>query len=125
MQTRLKIRIGPSVCFISGVNRNIKLGYNKKWWHIQQGIMAISRAIQARGRAPLYCFNNSVDEQLIMNRTGHRSNAVRAYTRYLVTSCVEQENLVSKILDPPPAKKGKLETTCTLSTASEVCARIF
>ena len=42
-------------------------------------------------------FQNGVDEQLIMGRTGHRSNAVRAYKRPSQT----QQRHVSELLDPP------------------------
>lgn len=42
-------------------------------------------------------FNNGVDEQLICERTGHRSNAVRAYKR----PSPDQQVQISGLLDPP------------------------
>ena len=45
-------------------------------------------------------YHCGVDEQLIMERTGHRSDAVRKYKQ---TSSVQQSE-VSKLLDPPPKK---------------------
>lgn len=50
-------------------------------------------------------YNSGVDEQLIMERTGHRSDAVRKYKR----TSTSQQNEVSKLLDPP-TKKALLST---------------
>ena len=52
-------------------------------------------------------FKNNVDEQLIMQQTGHRStDAVRAYKR----PTVEHTKAVSAYLQPPPPKKKAAET---------------
>ena len=49
-------------------------------------------------------FQNGVDKQLIMGRTGHQSNAVRAYKRPSQT----QQRHISELLDPPK-KAVKME----------------
>ena len=46
-------------------------------------------------------FNEKVDEQLVMERTGHRSTAVRAYKR--TSAKLQQE--ISNILQPPMPKQ--------------------
>lgn len=46
-------------------------------------------------------FQSGIDEQLIKHQNGHRSDAVRAYKR----SCLDQDAMVSKILQPPAPKK--------------------
>lgn len=50
-------------------------------------------------------YNSGVDERLIMERTGHMSDAVRKYKR----TSTPQQNEVSKLLDPP-TKKALLST---------------
>lgn len=50
-------------------------------------------------------YNSGVDEQLIVERTGHRSDAVRKYKR----TSTSQQNEISKLLDPP-LKKALLST---------------
>lgn len=46
-------------------------------------------------------FHQNIDEQLIKDRTGHRSDAVRSYKRV----SENQEKKVSAVLDPPPPKR--------------------
>ncbi|XP_071101010.1 uncharacterized protein [Haliotis cracherodii] len=65
-------------------------------------------------------FHNKVDEQLVQERTGHRSLAVRAYKRTSKT----QQKKISDLLQPPKPKESKIEpktspprspvATCTL-----------
>ncbi|XP_062598710.1 zinc finger MYM-type protein 3-like [Saccostrea cucullata] len=73
-------------------------------------------------------YSTGMDEQAIMERTGHRSErAVRKYKR----SCPEVAENVSKILDPPAPKAMKMETPydendnqepmCAENTLEKVC----
>lgn len=60
-------------------------------------------------------YSAGMDEQPIMERTGHRSErAVRKYKR----SCLKVSDNVSKILDPPAPKVLKTETFISFISSS-------
>ena len=65
-------------------------------------------------------FQNGTDEQLIMERTGHRStDGVRAYKR----SCTQQQEAISKVLNrEKAAEKPAVGLRCSLLPPSAFCS---
>ena len=57
-------------------------------------------------------FQNQVEEKLIRDRTGHRSNALFKYEK----SSVQQQMMVSNLLGPPVANLTDSASTNTPST---------
>lgn len=57
-----------------------------------------------RATATTRLFNQGVDEQLICETTGHRSNAVRSYKR----TSDEQKNEISEILQSKKPRSGSV-----------------
>lgn len=70
------------------------------------GITANITAHSGKVTCATKLFNMDVDEQLIKQRTGHRSDAVRLYKR---TSNGQQKR-ISEILEPPSPKKRILDS---------------
>jgi len=57
---------------------------------------------------------NQVDEKLIRDRTGHRSNALLTYEK----SRLQQQSIVSKLLGPPTLVESATTTTETTNNSS-------
>ena len=63
-------------------------------------------------------FQNQVEEKLIRDRTGHRSNALLSYEK----SSLEQEINASKVLEPPVLTDATSATTSAATATATSCS---
>jgi len=63
-------------------------------------------------------FQNQVEEKLIRDRTGHRSNALFKYEK----SSLQQQTMVSNLLGPPVANQNATTTTKASSPETDISA---